>query len=224
MACSAGIGLAAAISHLRALPPNRRHPAIPLPPALQGRHHIRIHVPQVDDRGQPLVRQRGQCHQCARHASCPLGVPVAALQIQEATVTTSPTPQTPPCRSDRDSAGPTLLDMRASGGHAAVANPPCMAFPSAPTSIGSPRGVPVPCSEATATSVIAAVAMLSAVRIRAVCAGPFGAVRPLLRPSWLTAVPQISPMAPSWARWSAAARTPVATASPRPGTDTTCFA
>ena len=48
---------------------------------------------------------------------------------------------------------------------------------SAWASIGSPKVVPVPC----------------AARITRCCDGPFGAVSPLLAPSWLTALPRITP-------------------------------
>jgi len=53
--------------------------------------------------------------------------------------------------------------------------------------MGSPSGVPVPCT-ATAKSLLAGLpADIRALRKRAACAGPLGAVRLLERPSWLTA-------------------------------------
>ncbi|GIL78107.1 hypothetical protein Vretifemale_7519 [Volvox reticuliferus] len=59
----------------------------------------------------------------------------------------------------------------------------------APTSMGSPSGVPVPCICNAVTAVGATSAAWSTVRMRLCCAGPLGAVRLLLRPSWLTAAP-----------------------------------
>eukprot|EP00955_Chlamydomonas_euryale_P050845 354678-Chlamydomonas_euryale.AAC.1 len=60
---------------------------------------------------------------------------------------------------------------------------PCSTSAAAPSSMGSPSGVPVPCicSAATADGPVRAPA--SAARITACCAGPLGAVRLLLRPS-----------------------------------------
>ena len=56
-------------------------------------------------------------------------------------------------------------------------------WPSAPTSMGSPRGVPVPWMLTRPTSVGAARLDLRAALIRALCEGPLGAVSPLDRPS-----------------------------------------
>jgi hypothetical protein len=68
-------------------------------------------------------------------------------------------------------------------GRAASPRLPASAAPSALTSIGSPRGVPVPCTatNATAAADMSAAEMTS--RMSDVCEGPFGAVRPLDRPS-----------------------------------------
>ncbi len=76
--------------------------------------------------------------------------------------------------------------VRVEGGPA----PAAKAWPSAPTSMGSPRGVPVPCRLTSATSRGIRPATDSAVRISAVCAGPLGAVSPLERPAWLYALPE----------------------------------
>ena len=59
------------------------------------------------------------------------------------------------------------------------------ASPSAPISMGSPSGVPVPCTLTKATSRSARCAAATAVLMRTVCAGPFGAVSPDERPAWL---------------------------------------
>ena len=53
--------------------------------------------------------------------------------------------------------------------------------------IGSPRAVPVPCTATVKTVRAGMFAAAIAARRTAVCAGPLGAVRPLERPSWLTA-------------------------------------
>ena len=53
--------------------------------------------------------------------------------------------------------------------------------------MGSPRGVPVPCTATKATSGPLMRAAVRASRMRVVWEGPLGAVRPLERPSWLTA-------------------------------------
>ncbi|GLZ28441.1 hypothetical protein Lesp02_06310 [Lentzea sp. NBRC 105346] len=50
--------------------------------------------------------------------------------------------------------------------------------------------VPVPCASTTSTSDGDSRAFASACRITRCCDGPFGAVRPLDRPSWLTAEPR----------------------------------
>ncbi|GAA3673026.1 hypothetical protein GCM10022420_061900 [Streptomyces iranensis] len=61
---------------------------------------------------------------------------------------------------------------------------------SARASIGSPSVVPVPCPSITSTSEAESRASASARRITRSCEGPFGAVRPLLAPSWFTALPR----------------------------------
>eukprot|EP00966_Prymnesium_polylepis_P336153 7391454-Prymnesium_polylepis.2 len=58
-----------------------------------------------------------------------------------------------------------------------------------PASIGSPNGVPVPCASMQLASVVPTPASPSAANISACCAGPLGAVRLALRPSWRTALP-----------------------------------
>ena len=58
-----------------------------------------------------------------------------------------------------------------------------MDCPKAPTSIGSPRGVPVPCTLTMLTSWGSTAAAARALRTRADCAGPLGAVRPEERPA-----------------------------------------
>ncbi len=60
-------------------------------------------------------------------------------------------------------------------------------------SIGSPRTVPVPCPSTASTSAGRSPALASACRITRSWEGPLGAVSPLLAPSWLTAVPRMSP-------------------------------
>ena len=60
------------------------------------------------------------------------------------------------------------------------------------TSTGSPSGVPVPCASRYPMRAPSMPASASAARITRRCASPFGAVRPLLRPSWLTAEPLIT--------------------------------
>ena len=63
----------------------------------------------------------------------------------------------------------------------------------APTSIGSPSGVPVPCIWSTRVAALSGVGVGTdvdiAARITACCEGPLGAVSELLRPSWFTAAP-----------------------------------
>ena len=54
------------------------------------------------------------------------------------------------------------------------------------TSIGSPSGVPVPCASSIVTSRAVSSLFSSASLISRTCDGPFGAVSPLLRPSWFT--------------------------------------
>ena len=77
--------------------------------------------------------------------------------------------------------------------------------PSALSSIGSPKDVPVPCASTYETSDGSTPARTTASRISASCAGPFGTVKPPLRPSWFTAV----------ARITARTRSPSAKASDR---------
>ncbi len=61
---------------------------------------------------------------------------------------------------------------------------------SACASIGSPRVVPVPCASTTSTCSGASRALASAWSTTRCWDGPLGAVRPLLAPSWLTALPR----------------------------------
>ena len=61
---------------------------------------------------------------------------------------------------------------------------------SAFASIGSPSVVPVPWPSTASTSDGARPALASAARITRSCEGPFGAVSPLLAPSWLVALPR----------------------------------
>ena len=63
----------------------------------------------------------------------------------------------------------------------------------APTSIGSPSDVPVPCISSPSTSLESILAVCKAVRIVRCWEGPLGAVRLLDRPSWLTADAMSSP-------------------------------
>ncbi len=60
----------------------------------------------------------------------------------------------------------------------------------ASASIGSPRRVPVPCASTASTSAGESRPLLSAARMTRRWDGPFGAVRPLDAPSWLTAEPR----------------------------------
>ena len=57
----------------------------------------------------------------------------------------------------------------------------------APTSIGSPSGVPVPCISRPSTAPGSVLADPRQLRITRCCEGPLGAVRELERPSWFTA-------------------------------------
>ena len=67
-------------------------------------------------------------------------------------------------------------------------------WPAAPAPRSGRRAlVPVPCASTASTSARPSPAFASASRITRSCDGPFGAVRPLLAPSWLTAVPRITP-------------------------------
>ena len=77
-----------------------------------------------------------------------------------------------------------LLDSMVKGRARAPASP----CPSAPTSIGSPRGVPVPCTDTVWMHIGSTLPEASAVRIRALCDGPLGAVSPLDRPSCSTVI------------------------------------
>ncbi|CDR03860.1 predicted protein [Streptomyces iranensis] len=61
---------------------------------------------------------------------------------------------------------------------------------SAPASIGSPSGVPVPWASIASICSAVSAALASAWRITRCWARPLGAVRPLLAPSWLTAEPR----------------------------------
>ncbi|CAM5726239.1 hypothetical protein SGLAM104S_03888 [Streptomyces glaucescens] len=56
--------------------------------------------------------------------------------------------------------------------------------------MGSPRLVPVPWASTASTSAGEIRALARAARMTRCCEGPLGAVRPLLAPSWLTAVPR----------------------------------
>ena len=62
----------------------------------------------------------------------------------------------------------------------------------APTSMGSPREVPVPCICRLATSQAPCLPAASAARTTSCWLGPLGAVRLLERPSWLTALPRMT--------------------------------
>ncbi|MEZ5979749.1 MAG: hypothetical protein R3F34_16235 [Planctomycetota bacterium] len=81
----------------------------------------------------------------------------------------------------------------------------------APTSIGSPSDVPVPCASTTSTSCGESPASRSAARMTSACAARLGTVSPLLAPSWLIAVP----------RTSACTRSPSRSASDRRFSSTT---
>ena len=63
---------------------------------------------------------------------------------------------------------------------------------SAPTSMGSPNGVPVPCRDTAATSVGVAPAACSAAATTDAWAGPEGAVSPAARPARPTPLPAMS--------------------------------
>src|SRR5580692_4485813 len=56
-------------------------------------------------------------------------------------------------------------------------------------SIGSPSRVPVPWPSTTSTPAVLTPALASACLMTRCCDGPFGAVSPLLAPSWFTALP-----------------------------------
>ena len=61
------------------------------------------------------------------------------------------------------------------------------------TSIGSPRGVPVPCASTAVTVRGSTPASRSAATMTRACAAGFGAVSDGARPPWLTAVPRTTP-------------------------------
>lgn len=89
---------------------------------------------------------------------------------------------------------------------------------SACTSIGSPSDVPVPWHSTKSTSPGDSPASASAARSTFCCDVPFGAVIPLLAPSWLTALPRTTastgcPLARASDRRS---RHTTTTPSPRP--------
>ena len=78
--------------------------------------------------------------------------------------------------------------QRASG-----ARPAPSTAPSAFSSIGSPSGVPVPCASTYCDLRGLRRRRWRAPRARsASCDKPFGAVSPLVRPSWLTALPRMT--------------------------------
>jgi hypothetical protein len=81
------------------------------------------------------------------------------------------------------------LDASSLRGARPAGRPSTRAAAAAPTSMGSPRPVPVPCSCRPATWCADAPAACSAARITSCWEGPLGAVRELERPSWLTAAP-----------------------------------
>jgi hypothetical protein len=89
------------------------------------------------------------------------------------------------------------------------------AVPSAFASIGSPRDVPVPWRATNPIAEATMPASLTASLTRALWAGPLGAVKPLDRPPWLTAVPRTTATALA-AALVAGARTVTTNASPRP--------
>src|SRR5262249_51409098 len=87
-------------------------------------------------------------------------------------------------------------------------------------SIGSPSVVPVPCASTASTSPGPSRALANACRITRSCDGPFGAVNPLLAPSWLTALPRTTantrwPRAPASHNRSTTTRPPPPAAPPR---------
>ena len=59
----------------------------------------------------------------------------------------------------------------------------------APTSMGSPRDVPVPCISSCPMCIGSASETRSVFAMSSCCEGPFGAVRELERPSWFTPLP-----------------------------------
>ncbi len=77
-----------------------------------------------------------------------------------------------------------MLDLTEPSARGRWRSAPYVAW-SAPASIGSPSRVPVPCASTASTSAADSRASASACRMTASWAGPFGAARPLLAPSWL---------------------------------------
>ena len=73
-------------------------------------------------------------------------------------------------------------------------------------SMGSPSVVPVPCASTASTSAGIRPALLSACRMTRCWAGPLGAVRPLLAPSWLTALPRTTASTRCPLRWASDSR------------------
>ncbi len=90
----------------------------------------------------------------------------------------------------------------------------------APASMGSPRLVPVPCASTTSMSSGLTPLADKAARITRCWLGPFGAVRPWLRPSWFTADPRISAKISSPSRsasdWRFSTSTPQPSLQPAP--------
>ena len=86
----------------------------------------------------------------------------------------------------------------------------------APTSIGSPSDVPVPCISSPSTSPESILAVCKALRIVRCWEGPLGAVKELDLPSWLTADAMSIPATSEGGYDLCAARSSSAThASPR---------
>eukprot|EP00955_Chlamydomonas_euryale_P077831 363041-Chlamydomonas_euryale.AAC.6 len=101
--------------------------------------------------------------------------------------------------SSRGAGGAPLCHVcaAAAGAPALALVPLSRTVAAAPTSMGSPSGVPVPCICRSATErpcrapAGPSEASSRAARTTSCCAGPLGAVSALLRPSWLTALPAI---------------------------------
>jgi len=85
-------------------------------------------------------------------------------------------------------------------------------------SIGSPSAVPVPCASMQSTASGASPALARAARMTASWAGPLGAVRPALRPSWFTALPRITASTRSPAATAAGSSFSTTTPQPSPRT------
>ena len=98
-------------------------------------------------------------------------------------------------------------------GRPAVRSCPYVAS-SACASIGSPRTVPVPWPSTASTAAAGRPAFASAWRITRCWEGPFGAVRPLLAPSWLTALPRTTPHTRRPARSASESRSRSTTPAP----------